>query len=299
LANQKLDEVKGAIEKVETAIREKKEGVAAGAALAPGAPGGGITPSATAAEHSAALRIGPPPAATGEMTAYLREKLGYSPTQAASLIGQLTQESALDPNAVDKTGAHHGMAQWDAERFAQLKTFAGGQGKNWQDWQTQLDFANKEIHEKAPSFFNAPGIPEQSAILTKQFEKPGNYDYEIPRRTALAQQALPIAERGGTAVADQKEAADRLKEAAAALKDTAKPAGPYVPAPAGMGTGLRAAATSDMNLPQAAERRTRRRRGPPGRPRRRDGGSGHRNGPATRGHRCGEASQRPDIRRRR
>jgi hypothetical protein len=39
------------------------------------------------------------------MTAYQQQQHGYTPTQAPSLVGQLIQESSLDPGAVDKTGA--------------------------------------------------------------------------------------------------------------------------------------------------------------------------------------------------
>jgi archaellum component FlaC len=168
--------------------------------------GGQAGPSATAAEHGGATTVsGAAPASTAEMTAYLQQKHGYDASHAASVIGQLTQESSLDPLSGLGT-AHQGLAQWDATRFAALKKYAEDTGKNWKDWQTQLDFANQEIHAMTPEFFQAQGLHEQSDILTGGWEKPAkrgtaNYDWEVSRRTALSERALPVAQaQSGTPV---------------------------------------------------------------------------------------------------
>jgi hypothetical protein len=77
---------------------------------------------------------------------------GWTPAQAAAIVGNLQQESysRLDPNALRKNDAgpgNHsmGIAQWNRERLGALRDFAKQQGKPWNDFQTQLEFVQSEL----------------------------------------------------------------------------------------------------------------------------------------------------------
>jgi hypothetical protein len=68
--------------------------------------------------------------------------MGYSPAQAAGIVGNLTAESSLNPRAVGDKGTSFGMMQAHNERAAALRNFGGD---NWQDFQTQLSFVPHEL----------------------------------------------------------------------------------------------------------------------------------------------------------
>jgi hypothetical protein len=72
---------------------------------------------------------------------------GWTREQAAGIVGNLIQESGLNPNALAKDdagpGAHsQGIGQWNRARLARLKQFGGA---NWQDFETQLAFVHHEL----------------------------------------------------------------------------------------------------------------------------------------------------------
>jgi hypothetical protein len=77
---------------------------------------------------------------------------GWSREQAAGIVGNLQQESGpnLNPRAVNKNdagpGLHsYGIAQWNKERFENLKRFAKERGTSWDDFYTQLEFVHYEL----------------------------------------------------------------------------------------------------------------------------------------------------------
>jgi hypothetical protein len=131
---------------------------------------------------------------------FLTGPLGFTPSQSAALIGQAAQESYFRPDAGLGT-AHQGMFQLDAERWGQLQAWAQLNGLNPLDYRVQLQFAKKEIQARAPEFFSAGSLPEQTSILTKKFEVPVNpnatdpasvarMNAEIQTRLHFAEQAL-------------------------------------------------------------------------------------------------------------
>ena len=77
---------------------------------------------------------------------------GYSPAAAAAIIGNLFQESGLQPDAIQGNGKGPaaGIAQWEnyntkEGRWLQLSQLASSRGKDWTDLDTQLEFINSEI----------------------------------------------------------------------------------------------------------------------------------------------------------
>lgn len=108
-------------------------------------------------------REGPLPAATGASTtpasAPEREKeamkffisKGWTQAQAAGIVGNLVNESKLNPNAVAKNDAGPGkdsvgIAQWNTGRLDNLKKYADSKGTPFNDFQTQLEFVHLELN---------------------------------------------------------------------------------------------------------------------------------------------------------
>jgi hypothetical protein len=75
---------------------------------------------------------------------------GYTPEQAAGIVGNLTNESGLNPSIVNPNDAgpgrdSEGIAQWNRERLTNLQGFAADRGTSYQDFETQLAFVDHEM----------------------------------------------------------------------------------------------------------------------------------------------------------
>lgn len=69
--------------------------------------------------------------------------LGLTPEQAAGVMGNLQQESGINPKLDD--GTNFGIASWIAERVTNLKNFAKKNNKDPKDLDAQLNFLKKEL----------------------------------------------------------------------------------------------------------------------------------------------------------
>ena len=72
---------------------------------------------------------------------------GWSPAQAAGIVGNLQAESALNPQAFNGAGGGRGaagIAQWRGSRQADFQEFAGVP-LSQSTYQQQLDFVNYEL----------------------------------------------------------------------------------------------------------------------------------------------------------
>lgn len=111
------------------------------------------------------------PATQSEQTAAMRlmDRLikvhGWTPEAAAIAAGNAQQESSIrsDGPAGDG-GISHGMFQWNHERFEALQAFAASRGKNWQDFDTQVDFLDAEARGKVPTWPSQHGLGMAGAI---------------------------------------------------------------------------------------------------------------------------------------
>lgn len=70
---------------------------------------------------------------------------GYSQQAAEGVADNFGDESGFNTKAVGDNGTAFGIAQWRGPRFAGLKRFAAQQGKDWQDFDTQVDYADYEM----------------------------------------------------------------------------------------------------------------------------------------------------------
>lgn len=117
---------------------------------------------------------------------YLRNA-GYSEIQTAAIIGNLYQESGLNPSRIESNGEGIGLVQWSFGRKQQLKDYAKSKGKDWTDLTIQLEFLVKELngsqfYEPYKSTFKNPySVSEATAAFCWGFERPNkkyaNMDY--------------------------------------------------------------------------------------------------------------------------
>lgn len=76
---------------------------------------------------------------------------GYSPQAASGIMGNLYQESGIDPTAIQKGSQNAaGIAQWENYknkngRWKQMADYAASQGKEWTDLKSQLEFLDSEL----------------------------------------------------------------------------------------------------------------------------------------------------------
>jgi hypothetical protein len=94
---------------------------------------------------------------------------GYSPVQAAALVGHIIQESNGNPAAVNPKEDAHGLIQWRGDRWAGLQQFAKERGTDPTDPQLQLDFIAREMAgpeaKAGAQFASATDLPSASAAL--------------------------------------------------------------------------------------------------------------------------------------
>lgn len=112
-------------------------------------------------------------------------ELGYSPAQAAGIIGNLKQESGqrLDPNVVGDKGTAFGIAQWRGPRYEALQRFARDAGKDWRDPVLQTDFIDYELknsERRAGDLLRSAQTPEEAAKAFIAFERPAGFKWGAP-----------------------------------------------------------------------------------------------------------------------
>lgn len=115
---------------------------------------------------------------------------GFSPAAASGIMGNLYAESGMDPTRVQSPSQNAaGIAQWEnyknqTGRWAALRDFATGRGKDWTDLDSQMDwlltemgtndFAKRISGEIAPGNLSKAGA--QVGITYDQFKKTDNVD---------------------------------------------------------------------------------------------------------------------------
>lgn len=98
------------------------------------------TPVATAARSSGQSRD-----ATEAQVWRRLKSAGYSDVQAAAIMGNLSAESGLDPNAVGDRGQARGLAQWHGDRYAPLVRWAQTNQVDPDSLDGQVDMVQHEL----------------------------------------------------------------------------------------------------------------------------------------------------------
>jgi hypothetical protein len=118
---------------------------------------------------------------------------GWSKEQAAGILGNLQQESGFGAKA-GAGSAHEGAAQWSAERKAQIEAHSGKPLMSM-SYAEQLEAIHWELTEGrykgvGDKLKTVTGARESAALIDEQYEVPGNYATENPRRSANAEAIL-------------------------------------------------------------------------------------------------------------
>lgn len=115
---------------------------------------------------------------------------GWTPAQAAGIVGNLSHESNMNTSAEakgdQKDGSSSiGIAQWDPNRLARLKQYASMNRKSWNDFGIQLEFVQWELentHRNAGAALRGSGnVRDATNAFAEHFERPagtgrGGYD---------------------------------------------------------------------------------------------------------------------------
>ncbi len=141
------------------------------------------------------------PASGEEVFKYLANKFmterGSDPQkaawQAAGIVGNLIQESGLNPGAVQPNGVGHGLAQWSVgDRWQDLLNFAGG--RDPMGLETQLDFIFHEFdttEQAAGSDIDTASSAEDAAYkFCQSYERCGSDTAMMNVRTSAAAAAM-------------------------------------------------------------------------------------------------------------
>jgi len=114
-------------------------------------------------------------------------KQGLTPAQAAGVIGNLQQESGLDPHAPGG-----GLAQWIGGRWDELVRFASRQGADPNSAPLQVEYLWHELttsERGALLALKRATTPRQAArVFSEQYERPG--EPMLGNRERYADEAL-------------------------------------------------------------------------------------------------------------
>lgn len=110
---------------------------------------------ATSADAGAARGTGALEGNAAEVAAILQREGVANPVAVAAILGNMQQESGLDPSCAQQGGGPgRGLLQWELQgRFQSLVSFAEARGKAWDDLETQVLF----MLEEAPGMFSVYG----------------------------------------------------------------------------------------------------------------------------------------------
>ena len=116
---------------------------------------------------------------------------GYSDIQTAAIIGNLYQESGLNPARVESNGEGIGLVQWSFGRKQNLINYASSKGVDWSDLETQLEFLVSELDSKQfynpykDTFMNPYSVSEATEAFCFGFERPNkakaNLDFRVEK----------------------------------------------------------------------------------------------------------------------
>lgn len=122
---------------------------------------------------------------------------GLRDFQAAAIVGNLQQESALNPLAVsppDPVEPSRGIAQWQPPGWQKLIAFASGSGRSEWDIGTQLEFLWHQL-ESEPylglrDLLSSTTLEDATVVFQNKFERPKAAFAATQNRIAYARSAL-------------------------------------------------------------------------------------------------------------
>jgi hypothetical protein len=119
---------------------------------------------------------------------------GFSSSAIAGIMGNLQQESGLDPTAVNPTSGAFGVGQWLGGRKTNLQNYAKRTGGDMNSLETQLNFLWEELNG---------GDSTTKSILDKNGGLSGLKNSNVSRATELFEKAFERS--GGDAMAKRQQ----------------------------------------------------------------------------------------------
>lgn len=110
---------------------------------------------------------------------FLVKNYGATPQGASGVLGNLQQESQLDPSAIERKNdelSGHGLAQWTAGRTTNLMNFAKSKDKAWDNLGLQIEFLDSELKGSEKSAIKAlksNSVEEATGQWQTLFERAG------------------------------------------------------------------------------------------------------------------------------
>lgn len=151
---------------------------------------------------------------------YLINQKGYTPEQAAGIVGNGMREAGGDTFDIDTTSTNsdgsYGFAQWLDDRRTALEEFARERGADPSDLYTQLDFLDYEMRNGYADTLNGlNGVqnPEDAAIIFHDgFEKSADGEENLNKRRANARAIYDAwSGMGGTRPAPQRQSTPTIE----------------------------------------------------------------------------------------
>ena len=158
---------------------------------------------------------------------YLTGELGLNTAAACGILGNMYQESGLDPTA---QSSYYGLCQWSGSLTAELMSYCAQAGYDSASIEGQVHFLGTELTggysgvlaalQSVPN--TADGASQAASIFCQQFEQCGNYD---PRRAAYANNYWGEFQ-GYVATSDTTDSTQAAADTAADTTDTQEAAQP-------------------------------------------------------------------------
>ena len=134
---------------------------------------------------------------------------GYSKEATAGILGNLEQESGVNPSSIQGNGKGPaaGIAQWEnyntkSSRWKELENYANSKGKEWTDLGSQLEFIDKEL-KGLGSFWNYQSNMSKAGTTGTSYDK-WKVSTDVETATRQFEGAF---ERAGTPMMDKRVSA--------------------------------------------------------------------------------------------
>ena len=129
--------------------------------------------------------------------------LGLCDEAACGVLGNIYQESGMNPTAVNSSSGATGLCQWLGGRLTGLKNYASSKGTSWSDVTTQAEWAWMECEGKDPTTkslldkncggpegFKKLGLEKAVDVWRRCFERCGENEANDAKRLKMAREYL-------------------------------------------------------------------------------------------------------------
>ncbi|MDO4620605.1 MAG: phage tail tip lysozyme [Lachnospiraceae bacterium] len=145
----------------------------------------------------------------------LTEEGGLNSAAACGILGNIQQESGLNPNA---QSSYYGLAQWGGSRLSNLRSYCSENGYDSSSISGQIHFLIYELQNGYTGVYDAllnvsddaDGAYSAACTFCHDFEQCGNYDWEYSTRGGFA--STFWSQYGGTVTAEEETDEEEYNE---------------------------------------------------------------------------------------